>query len=465
MNNIYVDITEIIQHSEKNFRVTGIQRVQLRLMTDIIRMVGNQHVKGMAFLGRQKGWQAIDMSFLSTEKEFDATAFLSQTGGLKPSRFPPRNQIRQYLEPYNRHKPLRTLKKASVYLQALLCPQHLQRETGLTILKGPLNAAPSHPLLALDPQDTLAILGSSWNSHETEQLARKHRQCGGKVALLVYDIIPYTHPELQTEEVCKPFNAWLSRTPDYVTDYICISEHTAKEMRKYLADKGVAAHVVAMPMAHEFPGYERSHKPATSTVDSILKVIPGPFVLCVGSIEIRKNGLALLKAWDKIRKALGPATPTLVFAGKIAWKSDAFMDMLQQTRHVEGTVHLFESPTDEQLAALYKLSLFTVYPSLVEGWGLPVGESAWFGRFAIASTASSIPEVCGPLVDYVDPHDVDDIAAKIQRPLQDQTYLDARAAAIQQAPLRTWQQVAIRLYELLQQPPAGANPQGSQVDV
>ncbi len=457
MNNIYVDITDIIRYSEKNFRVTGIQRVQLRLMTDIIKMVGDQHVKGMAFMGGQKGWQAIDMSFLREEKEFDATDFLRQTGRLKPSRFPPRNQIRRYLEPYNRHKPLRTLKKASVYLQALACPQRLQRETGLTILKAPFNTAPSVPVSTLDPQDTFAILGSSWNCDETEEFARQHRHRGGKVALLVYDIIPYTHPELQTEEVCESFNAWLSRTPGYVTDYICISEHTAKEMRKYLADKGVAAQVIAMPMAHEFPGYGRHHEPATSTVDSILSVIPDPFVLCVGSIEIRKNGVALLKAWDKVRQVLGPATPTLVFAGKIAWKSDAFIDMLQQTRHVEGSVHLFESPTDEQLAALYKLSLFTVYPSLVEGWGLPVGESAWFGRFAIASTASSIPEVCGPLVDYVDPSSVDDIAAKMQRAIQDRAYLDARTAAIQQAPMRTWQQVAMRLHELLHQQPANGD--------
>jgi glycosyltransferase involved in cell wall biosynthesis len=451
MNNIYFDITDIIHYSEKNYRVTGIQRVQLRLMADIIKAFGNHHAKGLAFLGSRKGWQSMDLAFLNTDKEFNATEFLVQTGKLEPSRFPPRNQIRQHLERYNNRKPLRSLKKAAIYLQAIFCPEYLQSNTGLTIYKGVRPSVPSNQSFqGMQQGDIFAILGASWNILETEKLARQHHAAGGKVALLVYDIIPHTHPQLQTEEVCEAFNAWLSRTPDYVTDYICISEHTAQEMRRYLSSRKSSARVVAMPMAHEFPGYERNHVPQEAELARIRQVVPGPFVLCVGSIEIRKNGVMLLKAWEKVRATLGSSTPTLVFAGKIAWKSEAFTTLMHDTDHVHGTACLFESPTDKELAALYKQCLFTVYPSLVEGWGLPVGESAWFGKFAVVSSASSIPEVCGPLVDYVDPTNVDDIAASLLHALQNAPYVASRAEAIQQASLRTWEQVAIRLHELLQ---------------
>ena len=61
--------------------------------------------------------------------------------------------------------------------------------------------------------------------------------------------------------------------------------------------------------------------------------------------------------------------------------------------------------TDVELALLYRKCLLTMFPSLAEGWGLPVGESLAYGKICIASRAGAIPEVGGELVDYVDPYD------------------------------------------------------------
>jgi len=58
---------------------------------------------------------------------------------------------------------------------------------------------------------------------------------------------------------------------------------------------------------------------------------------------------------------------------------------------------LVENPSDEELAYLYKNSLFTVFPSYYEGWGLPIGESLWFGKPVVASNTSSMREVGGML--------------------------------------------------------------------
>lgn len=450
MQAIQFDVSDITQFSEKNYRVTGIQRVQLRLIADIVKATGNRQVRGLAFLGRQQGWRSIDLAFLATQQEFNATRFLIHTGKLQPSRFPARNQVRQYLAPFNDQKKARALKKAWIYLQALVAPTALTRRTGLTLYRRPdPTVHPSHSVSELPPGSVLAILGGNWDVSETETLARRHRETGGRVALLVYDLVAHTNPELQTESICSVFNAWLERTPDYVSDYICISEHTAQEMRKFLARRNVQARVVAMPLAHEFPQYPRDHRPTPGVLARIRQAVPGRFVLCVGSIEVRKNGVALLKAWQKVRDTLGADTPTLVFAGKIAWKSDEFLTLLRDTGNLQGTACIFESPSDEELAALYTECLFTTYPSLIEGWGLPVGESAWFGKLTVASRATSIPEVCGPLVDYVDPTDVDDIARQLLRPLLDPAYLPPREQALRQANLRTWTQVSERMHQLL----------------
>src|ERR1044071_485576 len=83
--------------------------------------------------------------------------------------------------------------------------------------------------------------------------------------------------------------------------------------------------------------------------------------------------------------------------------------------------------------------LFTVFPSLSEGWGLPIVESLAHGKFCVASNHTSIPEAGGKLIDYFDPMDEDDALAKIERPLIEPGYLAAREAQLRaEYRARTW---------------------------
>jgi glycosyltransferase involved in cell wall biosynthesis len=74
--------------------------------------------------------------------------------------------------------------------------------------------------------------------------------------------------------------------------------------------------------------------------------------------------------------------------------------------------------------------LLTIFPSLAEGWGLPVAESLAHGKFCVASNRTSIPEVGGDLIDYFDPADEDQVVAKIERVLFEPGYLAAREARL-----------------------------------
>lgn len=124
-----------------------------------------------------------------------------------------------------------------------------------------------------------------------------------------------------------------------------------------------------------------------------------PFLLCVGTLEVRKNGIALLKAWQRLRASLGDATPHLVFSGRRGWKIDPFFSLLNSDPWLRSQVSLIADASDADIAFLHERSLCSIYPSLYEGWGLPVGEAAWFGRTCITSRESSLPEVCGRLPD------------------------------------------------------------------
>jgi hypothetical protein len=106
------------------------------------------------------------------------------------------------------------------------------------------------------------------------------------------------------------------------------------------------------------------------------------------------------------------------------------MDQLNSTANLNGNIILLHNLSDTELAALYKAALFTVFPSFVEGWGLPVGESLMFGRPCIASNASSVPEVAGDFVEYIDPFNDHDGYEKISRFVGDRGYLEQRAQRI-----------------------------------
>ncbi|RZI85091.1 MAG: glycosyltransferase family 1 protein [Rubrivivax sp.] len=451
MRTTYFDLTDVVQFADKNYRVTGIQRVQLRIIAEIAARFGTDQVKGIAYFDASRGWQQIDLSFMASNVEFDATRFLMQVGKLKPSRFPSRSQVRHHLARYADRKWLRGLHKAGIYLQAALWPQRLKRVYGFRIYDAASETAAScSEMRELHATDVLALLGANWDLHTTTELAIQHASRGGRVVQMIHDLIPYTHPELQTQEVVTAFNRWLEKTPQYVESYLCTSHFTSEALHGFLSKHSSTARVLISPLAHEFAGYPRNHQPGAAEQDFVERRISAPFVLCVGSIEIRKNCSRLLKAWQSIRNNPQLSTLRLVFAGKIAWRSEEFTELLASTDYVDGSVCIIESPSDAELAALYCNCLFTVYPSLQEGWGLPVGESAWFSSPILASTASSIPEVCGSLIDYMNPDSVDDMARCIMNALTSPGHLDRQRRVLQEAAMRTWGDVAENVFARVQ---------------
>ena len=116
---------------------------------------------------------------------------------------------------------------------------------------------------------------------------------------------------------------------------------------------------------------------------------------------------------------------------------------------MQQAVTIIPRATDADLAALYQKCLFFVYPSLAEGWGLPVGEAAWFGKYSVVSSSSSLPEVCGDLVDYVDPNNINECTQSIKRAVSDSEYRKHHEKNIVAASLRSWKDVAVHLKQLL----------------
>jgi len=138
------------------------------------------------------------------------------------------------------------------------------------------------------------------------------------------------------------------------------------------------------------------------------------FVVAVGAIHTRKNYELLYDVWSMLHADLGEACPHLLVVGGVSWNGHATARALRLDRNVNTVVHILDEVDDTALDWLYRHCLFTVYPSLYEGWGLPVGESLAYGKVCIASNRSSIPEIAPDLTDLIDPLDRVGWAARIR---------------------------------------------------
>jgi glycosyltransferase involved in cell wall biosynthesis len=155
-----------------------------------------------------------------------------------------------------------------------------------------------------------------------------------------------------------------------------------------------------------------------------------PFVLSVGSIEPRKNHSLLYQVWKTLAQRLGEQTPLLVLVGGKSGYADNVLFQMQNDPLTAAHVVWLSHGQDQELVWLYRHCLFTLFPTLYEGWGLPVAESLGLGKCCIASCTSSVPEVGGDLVDYHAPNDPDGCLRLIERAL-DPAYRAARTAQIQ----------------------------------
>lgn len=169
-------------------------------------------------------------------------------------------------------------------------------------------------------------------------------------------------------------------------------------------------------------------------------------VLVVGSHEPRKNHLAILAAGESLWAS--GVKFRLVFVGGNSWKSFQFEHELERLQRSGRSVVSISAISDSLLWAAYRLARFTVFPSLNEGFGLPVAESLGCGTPVITSNYGSMREIAeeGGGVLLVDPYDDASIAAGMLRLLTDDDELGRLAAEAKSRTPRSWDDYAAELW-------------------
>lgn len=298
------------------------------------------------------------------------------------------------------------------------------------------------------PGQCYFVLGAFWALGGDASRYARLRRAGVVIGVLIYDLIPITHPEYCDVHLVHDFTISLGDGWSVFDFVLTISEYTASDVRRFQAEMNLRlipvqavllAHVLREEAAEEAPEDETGWTPA------IQSLAGRRFVLSVSTIEGRKNHVYLVTTWRlMLEEGLDP--PDLVFVGRYGWRVNDFMEQMKATGFLRGRIHVLHDITDAELEMLYRHCQFTAFPSFVEGWGLPVGESLAHGRPCIASNTTSIPEVGGNLVDYIDPFNVRSGVEAFRRMSFDDAYRQRREREVQsEFKPRTWAAVTADL--------------------
>jgi len=229
-----------------------------------------------------------------------------------------------------------------------------------------------------------------------------YRPCPAIVT--VHDVIPLARPDLTSRSFAEYFQAVAELCIPSAELVITVSEFSRQDILRFL---GVAAEKIRV--VHQ-PAARRFCLPVSEKDMARVRVqyrLPARFVLYVGSLEPRKNTDGLLEALTALPKV------QLVLVGRV--QEDYDVEGSIARLGLAGRVRRLSYVRGEDLPALYALADVFVFPSLYEGFGLPVLEAMACGCPVVCSSATSLPEVGGKAVLYADPSSPQELATQIGR--------------------------------------------------
>lgn len=399
--NLIFDVSDLVYYIGHHDNLTGIQRVQSSVIQAMLQnnILQNQNIGFISYNAELKEFQSIDRrSFLSLLEDMS--------------------------QPSSRRKVYFDKRKARI---------------GELFSLGEFKLDPN-----IGKRTVISLLGAAWVISDYAHVIRNlKREYGIRFVPTFHDLIPVYAKDTCDQGTAEVFKVFLDQIIRIVDVALCVSENTAKDLSRYCTENVIVAPPTKVTrngssLEEFFPIVDvESH-----TNQSISRLIRDPYVIFVSTIEGRKNHLYTFRIWERLLSE-GVKLPRVICVGRLGWRSEEFLHSLLRTDYLDGHFEIVEDISDSELKFLYENSLFSIYPSQYEGWGLPIGESLSYGKPCVLTDNSSLPEVAGEAGIYIPENDVQSASDIIRKLLEKPSLLLAATKKISKVfkPI-SWEDVA-----------------------
>jgi len=308
------------------------------------------------------------------------------------------------------------------------------------------NSQPKNANRGIVRGDIIVSVGLDWDHPYVDKFQYLSDAMGIKIVTCCYDLIPILLPQYCVGHVAAKFRDYFTKLSWSSSLILCISQRSRNDYIEFAQKIGAPQpETLVIPMGDNVPKTTGGRLDAADDVSAdVLRATESPFLLFVSTIERRKNHEVLYRAYHLLaRDGYASRLPKLVFVGMPAWGVGDLLKDIELDPLTKGLIVQLNHVSDADLSYLYEKALFCVFPSLYEGWGLPVGEALACGKAVVASAQASIPEIGGNLVTYLDPWNArawaDEILALVDNP---ERVRSMENAIRREYRVRTWRDTA-----------------------
>jgi glycosyltransferase involved in cell wall biosynthesis len=273
--------------------------------------------------------------------------------------------------------------------------------------------------------------------------------CGvrGKKVVTIHDLTYKAHPETMDPALKTFMDKNLTISLGRADKIVTVSEFSKGEIIKYFAVD--PSRIVVIPNAVNTDNYFPITDKKILAQCKEKYSTGGEYFLYLGTLEPRKNIGCLIEAYHVLKQKI-PDTPRLLLGGKKGWLYEPIFKKVK-TLGLEKDVLFLGYVPDEDVAPLMCGAVAFVFPSLYEGFGVPPLEAMACGVPVLTSNCSSLPEVAGDAALLVDPLQVEDIAAGLERLLTDKSLrAELSGKGLERAKQFTWKRAASLTLEMYQ---------------
>lgn len=249
-----------------------------------------------------------------------------------------------------------------------------------------------------------------------------------RIRVFVHDMIPLDYPEFSKSGIPKSFEKRMRAVAGFADQIICNSEETSRRVQHYFREWGAKPDCLVVHLGIE----------PMSSQQASEAIVKKPYFVVLGTIEPRKNHLLLFRVWERMAAVTKEEEmPCLYVVGRRGWSNESVFQFLDKSMLVGKCIFEKNGLDDTSLSNLLDHANALLFPSFVEGFGLPALEAAQIGVPVICSDLHTFREVLGEAAIYLDPNSPEDWQKVIEKATLQPENLIPKDAAVPKIP--TWE--------------------------